>query len=207
MSRANDIGTRVELVPMDSHFKEITIGLYRQNHGDGAEYLVHSYSSLSGSDERIRFVGEAMVALGAMVLAPQERLQFPCGDDHRLACKRLFLEACKIDPASPPAAHPLSVFDKKAGCDIQATPAGDGTYRVTAQEQGAERRISAVAGGLIKLGEMEDVAADQVRFSCGHNHDQLLGLLLVRAPNVRAILREQEQVASRGKLAAPSQQE
>ena len=38
-------------------------------------------------------------------------------------------------------------------------------------------------------------------------HGALIGLLLVRAPNVRAALREYEEVASRGTLAAPSQQE
>ena len=61
----------------------------------------------------------------------------------------------------------------------------------------------------MKLAEMDEVSGtlDQVVFPCGQVHDALVGLLLVRAPNVRAVLREQEAVASRGVLAAPSQQD
>lgn len=72
-----------------------------------------------------------------------------------------------------------------------------------------ERRVTTIARGLIRLGEMEEVAdqPNQVRFGCGHSHDALIGLLLVRAPNVRAAVREAEAMASRGVLSAPSSQE
>jgi hypothetical protein len=45
-----------------------------------------------------------------------------------------------------------------------------------------------------------------VAFGCKQTHDSLVGLLLVRALNVRAVLREQEMTASRGVLSAPSAQ-
>lgn len=207
MTHTRDIGTRIELVPMDPHFHDITIGLYLQDQGGKAEYQVHSYSSLPGVDERLDFVTDAMVGLGGMVRGDEGRLSFPCGGDHRLACRRLFLEACKLDPKTQLAPRPLQVFDKKAGCDIEVTAIGSGSYRVSAEKDDVARRISAVAGGLIKLGQMEDMAKDQVQFPCGQDHDALVGLLLVRAPNVRAVLREDEQTASRGQLTAPSQQE
>ena len=69
--------------------------------------------------------------------------------------------------------------------------------------------ITAIAGGLKKLGEMNtdpENPDDRIVFSCGHSHDALVGLLLVRAPNVRVILRQEEATASRGVLTAPSQQ-
>ena len=47
---------------------------------------------------------------------------------------------------------------------------------------------------------------DQVRFPCGSDHHELIGLLMVRALNVRGALREQEAAAARGVLSAPSQQ-
>ena len=50
-------------------------------------------------------------------------------------------------------------------------------------------------------------ASDQVAFSCQHDHDETVGLLLVRAPNVRVALKEQELAASRGVLSAPGKQE
>ena len=72
-----------------------------------------------------------------------------------------------------------------------------------------ERRVATIARGLIRLGEMEEVAdqPNQVRFGCGYSHDALIGLLLVRAPNVRTAMREVEAMASRGVLSAPSTQE
>jgi hypothetical protein len=55
--------------------------------------------------------------------------------------------------------------------------------------------------------EEVDGQPNQTRFSCSQEHDDLIGLLLVRAPNVRAAMREAEDMASRGVLAAPSAQE
>ena len=101
----------------------------------------------------------------------------------------------------------IVIESEKASMEV---PAGrsDGTYQIAADrdEKGADRRVRLVAGGLAKLGELEKVkgAEDRVRFNCGIAHDALVGILLVRAPNVRSVLRELEQAASRGVLAAPS---
>jgi hypothetical protein len=45
-----------------------------------------------------------------------------------------------------------------------------------------------------------------VGFACGHEHDALIGMLLPRALNLRAAMREQEEAMSRGMLVAPSAQ-
>ena len=65
-----------------------------------------------------------------------------------------------------------------------------------------------LAGGLVKLGQMEWIEGDKERFafSCGHAHDRLVGLLLVRALNVRGVEREEQMAAARGQLLAPSAQ-
>jgi hypothetical protein len=68
-----------------------------------------------------------------------------------------------------------------------------------------------IVNGLLKLGDMRRVVSDEdtedcVAFECGCSHDALVGLLLVRAPNVRAIVREQEAMSARGTLSAPSAQ-
>ena len=57
--------------------------------------------------------------------------------------------------------------------------------------------------------ELDEVigSLDRIFFPCSSNHDEMIGLLLLRAPNVRAILRDQATVAGRGVLAAPSQQD
>ena len=69
-----------------------------------------------------------------------------------------------------------------------------------------DKRIGAIAKGLARLAEMEVVSNDTVRFPCGHAHDAMVGSLLYRALNVRAAIREQEELAARGMLTAPSAQ-
>ena len=71
----------------------------------------------------------------------------------------------------------------------------------------AQKRAIALAGGFAKLCEMEQVeGADVVAFGCRMSHDALIGQLMYRAQNVRAVFQEDEMAASRGMLAAPSQQ-
>ena len=59
MRRIVDIGRRIELIPIDPHFHDITIGLYHQQTVDAITgkdapvFLVHTYSHISGAAERI----------------------------------------------------------------------------------------------------------------------------------------------------------
>ena len=214
MRRVVDIGRRIELVPMDPHFNDISIGLYRQNanHGNNAPaFLVHTYSRVSGATERIDSVVQAMQVLGGMLKNADGLLHFACNTAHEAACRRVFLEACKLAPDTPAEPRPLNILDKKSQLTVTVDSTGKGFYRVTAEDEGrgAARRISAIAGGLAKLGEMETVETDNrdtVNFACAQPHDALIGLLLTRAPNVRIVLREAEMEAARGVLSAPSQQ-
>jgi hypothetical protein len=174
---------------------------------------VHSYSRRPDAAERVAFLSRAVVEVGG--LAPVEGdprlVRFHCGEWHHTASKRLFLEAAKLPSSAALGPRPLAIFDKKSGQQISVEPLGSGEYRVHADdvEPDATSRAPAVAGGLAKLAELEIDDADPtvVRFRCGHEHDALVGLLLPRALNVRAVLREEEAIASRGVLAAPSAQE
>lgn len=208
MGRTVDIGTRIELVPMDPHFHEITIGLYLQEHNGAPVYRVHTYSGRSGADQRIAFVSNAMAVLGGMRQTTDGLLQFPCGDAHPLACRRVFLEACKLASGGELKARPLTILDRKSGLKITVSSLGEGVYRIGAEGESKDgaRRVAAIAGGLAKLGEMQSQGPDTVAFACGQAHDAVVGLLLVRAPNVRAAVREQEMAGARGVLAAPSEQ-
>jgi hypothetical protein len=151
-----------------------------------------------------------MQILGGMEKTADDLLYFPCGSAHHLGVRRVFLEACKRDPSAPVVAQPLSIKDRKSGLTIPVLNLGQGVYRVTAEGESGDagQRIAIIVNGLMKLGEMALVtgSSDQVAFDCRSDHHALVGLLLVRAPNVRAIIREEEQTASRGVLAAPSAQ-
>ena len=212
MGETIDLGRRIELVPMDPHFHNISIALYRQDGGDGPVFQVHSYSNREGTRPRMEFIARAMVVLGGLepVGGETRKLRFPCRAEHSFACRRVFLEACKLDPSQPVEPRPLQILDKKSNRTVTVTSQGNGAYRLAADGEELDRasRIAAVANGLVKLGQMQlgGSDGDSVTFDCGQTHDSLVGLLLVRALNVRAILREQEMAASRGVLSAPSAQ-
>ena len=210
MAHIEDLGHRIELVSMDTHCHDISIGLYEQGEGAAFSFLPHTYSRLDGAAARIDFLVEAMITLGGMERAENGSggLRFQCGVEHPMGCRRIFLESCKIPTGSALEAKPLSIFDKKSERTITVTGDGSGGYQLTADgpEDGRDRRVGAIAKGLIKLAEMDAVADDHVRFACGHAHDAMIGLLLRRALNVRAAIREQEDKAGRGVLAAPSAQ-
>jgi hypothetical protein len=207
-----ELGRRVELVSMDAHFHDISLALYRQERGGGPVGLVHTYSPKPGAAERTASVARAMAVLGGLepVDGDEALVRFPCRSWHEAAAKRIFLEACKADPAAPVAARPLEIVDRRTGQQIRVEPLGGGSYRVHADGANDETpsRAPAVAGGLAKLAEL--VPGDDrevVTFPCGRDHDALVGLLLGRALNVRASLREEEERSARGVLAAPSQQQ
>jgi hypothetical protein len=209
MSMTLDLGKRIELVSMDPHFHHITIALYRQVHAGRPEYLVHSYSRLEGASQRIESLRRSMAILGALVPA-HDRLYFACASAHQAAARRTFLETAKLPPGVTAVPRPLTVLDKKSGRNITAISLGGGRYQITADgpDDGKAARIEGIVGGLIKLAEVEIVEGSpgQLAFPCGKDHDALVGLLLPRALNVRAILREEESAGGRGLLVAPSQQ-
>ena len=211
MTQTLDLGPRVELVSMDPHFHDITIALYSPGSDGQPAYLIHTYSSIPGADERIACLRQAMQTLGGMEAIGEGLLRFPCGYAHPFSARRVFLDSCKLNPEPAAEPRPLHVFDKKSDGTITVASLGNGLYeaRPADNAQGTERRVATIARGLMRLGEMEEVDGqpNQTRFSCGQEHDDLIGLLLVRAPNVRAAMREAEDMALRGVLAAPSAQE
>jgi hypothetical protein len=138
-------------------------------------------------------------------------VRFACGAPHRAACRRLFLECCKLSSDDGLEARPGSALDKKSGSTMTVASRGGGVFEVMADGAGEEvaRRRAAIAQGYIKLAELDAVpgSATAVRFACGRDHGALMALLLVRALNARAAMREREQMARRGVLVAPSAQD
>jgi hypothetical protein len=208
-----DLGRRVELVSMDPHFERISIGLYVDSGEEGPVARVHSYSTKPGAGERLETVAHVTARLGGMEQVDDRPLdlRFPCGAWHGAAARRLFTEACKLDPAAGVETRPLTGTDSRSGQTIVVEPLGAGRYRVTAtcEADEAASRAPAIARAIAKLAELDADGDDEtvVAFPCRHDHDALIGLLLVRAQNLRAILRDEEIQATRGVLSAPSAQD
>jgi hypothetical protein len=104
----------------------------------------------------------------------------------------------------------MSVTDKKLDHPVSVASLGPGLYEVACAgaPDSAASRLESISGGLRRLAEADFVAGAPFRlqFPCAAPHDALVGLLLPRALNVRAVLREEEMAASRGMLVAPSAQ-
>ncbi len=211
-SRIRNLGARVELVPMDSQFRDISIGLYEDNDKEGTSFVVHTYSTRPGASDRMTRIASRMAALGEMDYddADPAHVRFPCGCGHRWACRRIFLEAVKADDQLLLEARPLEVFDRKCDQTIEALADGEGSYSLQIQggTKGHESRASVAALGLVKLGQMEmvDEEGNVVAFECRMPHDAAVGLLLGKALNVRSAIREIEERENRGVLAAPTSQ-
>ena len=208
MARVKDLGTRIELLPEDRYFRDISIALYALHGDQDPEFLVHSYAPYDGTAERIAYVTAEMLRLGGLEKVPGgHSLRFSCGSEHRPALSRLFTRICRRDPDLPAAEFGLTIFDKKADCDIIVSSEGDGRYRIgaAADTPMAERRVGAVRNGLIKLTHMTapEGSDDLLVFDCGESHDELVALLLTDALNVRAAAREQDAMKSAGVLSAP----
>src|SRR5262245_12625370 len=124
MARTVDIGERLELVPMDPHCRNISLALYRQQSDAGSQFCVHSYSGLEGVRQRVEFVARAMGVLGGMD-SSSHHLRFPCQAEHRMAVRRVFLEACKLQSEETLRVRPLTILDKKSNRTITVTSLGN----------------------------------------------------------------------------------
>jgi hypothetical protein len=207
-----DLGHRVELVSMDPHCGDISVGLYRRDTPSGPVGVVHSYSTRPGTTERLDSIRDALVLLGGLERVdadPDPAVRLPCRSWHNAAMKRLFLDCFRIEPHVPPAPRPLEAPDPRSSQLIRIVPLGGGVYRVesTGGEEGEPSRATAIARALVRLVELDAVDETTVAFACGSDHHELMGLMLVRAQNLRAALREEELTAGRGVLAAPAARE
>jgi len=206
------LGRRVQLQSMDSHCADITIGLYEHLDEDGKpRFQLHSYGAHPGTAARLKFLAEAMVTLGGMEAVPgsEPRVRWPCRQRHAAAAKRVFVEACKLSKPEQLVTRSRRLDDPKLPGVVTVVGDGAGRYTIAAEKGGGDQaRLKAICAGYLKLAEMErwDETETGVRFACDQRHDALMGLLLYRALNARAALRETEMMASRGVLVAPSAQ-
>ena len=212
MGQTLDLGNRLELLPADEHCGNISLALYRRDVAGVPHFLVHTYSSFAGAPERVAYIRQTLITMAGMEEDPEspDWLRFGCCSIHERALKRAFLDLCKLPTGSSLESKPLTAFDKKADTNLTALSLGAGVYQINPEKDSANglKRAEALARGFIKLCEMEVVegGTNQVAFPCRTSHDPLVGVLMFRAQNVRASMRDEETTASRGVLAAPSQQ-
>ena len=201
--KLKEIGTCLELVPMDPHFKSISVGLYYRE----GVCTVWSFSQADGIEGRLREIRDQMVRLGGVqrVEGSSSQFSFPCGVVHMRPVKFLLTQAVT---KSPHFVHPggsMTIKDSKS--DLMLTTSGvraDDGYRYQVSGEGDVKnpalRLRMVVAGFMRYGEMEKVGDTEVAFSCGWQHDELVRLLLPYSRNISAVESMLEAEAIRGQM-------
>ena len=196
------LGECVELVSMDPHFNDISVGLFLK----GRVLTVWSYSSIPGTEDRLRQIRDRVVALGdlATVDDSDTQAEVPSGDILLQPMKFMFREAVDKDPAILPSG-PIEAADNKSTITfvVEGSEQPDGyVYTVTARgnAERAEARIKAAVGGFMRYGECVRVTPQSFRFPDGQQHDGFVRLLLPYARNVSAVERMLEAEEMTGQM-------
>lgn len=196
-------GQCLELVSMDRHFHNVSIGLYAKEN----VCTLWTFSHKLGVSERIERIRDQLVALGGMtpVKGASNQARFNCGGLHRKALKFLLKQAVTKDPDYRLPEGEIAIKDTKSQLNLKVLPLQTNEkciYRVSAEGEDGEskRRLPAVILGFVRYGGMEKTGEREVAFSCGQSHDELARILLPYARNISAVQDMMENDALRGQM-------
>lgn len=195
-------GRCLELVSMDPHFHNVSVGLYLK----GDVCTVWSFSSKPGLAERLQQIRDQMIALGDMdpVEGSTNQARFRCGDLHPRPVKFLLSQAVGKAPDYAPA-DDMSIRDSKSALTLRFTgheEEGRWSYSVSGEGEAPNPavRIRMVVAGFVRYGEMEKLNDTDVAFACGRRHDGLVRLLMPYSRNISSVEGMMEAEALRGQM-------
>ena len=198
-----EYGKCVELVPMDPHFHDISVGLYIK---DGI-CTVWSYSGKPGVPQRIANIRDQFAVLGGMTPVEGSDIQFrsSCGQVHLRALGFLLAQAVGKSPDFSPPDGGLSIRDTRTKLILHITGrhAEEGwVYEVSATGEAPSipARLRLVVAGFVRYGEMAKVSDNEVAFPCGQRHDELMRILMPYSRNISAVENMMESDALRGQM-------
>ena len=187
-ARLAELGRCLELVAVDPHFKQVTVGLYLK----GKTLTIATFSTVDGADERIETIRNRLCQLADVepVAGSGHQATVVSNELYDRALRFAFTEAVEKNNPIPTGA--ISLKDTKSVLVFTVEPqeTDDGwIYVVTATGDYArpEMRIRAVVGGYMRYGECERVDWDRFRFRNGERLDRFARLLLPYARNVSAV--------------------
>ena len=194
-------GPCLEMIPMDPHFHNISIGFYVKD-GIGT---VWTYSQKPGAPERVRAIRDLMVAQGDMaaIEGTPHQAKFPCGYLHVKPVRFLLMQAVEKNPDYLLPEGVMSVQDTRSKMVITLTGRQEPdryVYTITGDGNAPNPaiRLASIVNGFVKYGEMLKVSPTEVAFPCGARHDGLARLLLPYARNISAV--DQMLDSTRGQL-------
>ena len=195
-------GKCLELVSMDPHFKNITVGLYLKDH----TLTIWTFSQKPKVKERIRQIRDQLVKLGGLttIKKTHNQAKFSCGDLHEKPVKFLLMGAVEKSPDHCP---PEEMLIKDTKSELMLKVSGEdinGRWVYTISAEGDDPKINfrlrAIQIGFVRYGAMEIVGEQKVSFNCGQRHDELVKLLLPYSRNISAVEDMLDSSALRGQL-------
>lgn len=196
-------GRCIELVPLDPHFEDISVGLYEK---DGI-VTVWTYSRKPGVEGRIEQIRDQLMRLGGMEAVPDTHNQarFSCGPILNRPVKFLAMQAVEKPADFSHGEGDIAVKDLKSSLILKLVPKeidGSWTYEVTAdgEDKRKAQRLRAVASGMVRYGEMEKIGPTEVAFPDGCLNDAMARLLLPYARNVTKLEDMLDESALRGQM-------
>ena len=196
-------GRCLELIPLDPHFHDISVGLYLKDN----VATVWTFSRKPGVEDRIRQIRDRLVALGGLqpVEGTHDQITPPCGQLHSRPTRFLMMQAVERSPDFAPPTGGAAVRDLKSGLSLGTESReidGRVVYYVTAEGEAPNKaaRIRAITSGFVRYGDMEKTDDGGIAFPCGYRHDELVRLVLSYARNVSRVEDMLEADAVRGQM-------
>ncbi|TDI88398.1 MAG: hypothetical protein E2O75_09170 [Chloroflexi bacterium] len=188
--RIKELGHCIELVSIDPHFHDVTIGLFIK---DGL-MTIWSFSNRDGIAGRIEEIRDRCTRLGDVIAVEGTTDQLKLTSDLYLdrALRFMFTFAVEKDPARELPTGRITAPDTKTKLVFVINGAEEnGKYVYTISAEGrsdkAELRVRATVGGFVRYSDCERVDKNKFAFPDGKRYDSFARLILPLARNVSAV--------------------
>ena len=188
--RIKELGHCIELVSIDPHFHDVTIGLFIK---DGL-MTIWSFSNREGIAGRIEQIRDRCTRLGDVIAVEGTTDQLKLTSDLYLdrALRFMFTFAVEKDPARELPTGRITAPDTKTKLIFVINGAEEnGKYVYTISAEGrsdkAELRVRATVGGFVRYSDCERVDKNKFAFPDGKRYDSFARLILPLARNVSAV--------------------
>ena len=184
------LGHCIELVSIDPHFHDVTVGLFIKE----GLMTIWSFSKHDGIADRIEQIRDRCTRLGDVVAIGGTTDQLRLTSDLYLdrALRFMFTAAVEKDPERELPSGRITAPDTKTKLTFVIEGAeedGKHVYTISAEGKSnqAEMRVRATVGGFVRYSDCERVAKNKFAFPDGKRYDSFARLILPLARNVSAV--------------------
>jgi len=203
VDKVKRLGHCIELVSIDPHFHDISVGLFNK---DGI-LTISSYSTIDGIEQRIEQIRDRCTVLGDVEAVEGTTDQLRLISDLYLdrALRFMFIAAVEKNPDLEMPSGPITAPDTKTKLTFLVEGAeedGQFVYRVSAQGDAdrPEMRVRSVVGGFMRYSGCVRVDKNKFAFPDGKKYDNFARLILPLARNVSAVEAQLEQSELEGQM-------